>query len=133
MCYYNVGFSCVSNRCQCATNYYWTGSVCHIYMTYGQSCSSYLCNPSFNLTCSSGSGTGCSCPNTYGISVCDCDATKYWSGSACVTRSTYGESCPTGNTYNCYKGKYLICSGGTCVCANSNYYWVPALSMCSKY
>ena len=107
MCYYNVGLSCVSNQCQCATNYYWTGSVCHIYQTYGQSCSSYLCNPSLSLTCSSGGGTGCSCPNTYGNSICDCDATEYWSGSTCVTRSTYGGSCPTGQNYNCYSGKYF--------------------------
>ena len=100
-------------------------------MTYGQSCTTFLCNPNFSLTCSSGGGTGCSCPTGYGGSTCDCTSTQYWTGSACTARSTFGQTCPTGQNYNCLSGLNLICSGGSCVCLNSNYYWTG--SSCREY
>jgi hypothetical protein len=62
-------------------------------MTYGEECDWYQCNPSQGLTCSSGYGTGCFCPNNNGGSVCDCLTTQYWSGSACTARVGPGTAC----------------------------------------
>ena len=101
------------------------------YQTYGQSCSVYQCNPSLFLTCPS-SPNGCTCPTYMSANVCDCPTNKYWSGSTCVDRSSYTGPCPTLENYNCYSGKNLICSGGTCACIDSSYFWDATSSTCSK-
>lgn len=102
------------------------------YMTYTDSCSSYLCNPNYGLTCSS-TANSCQCPSNMATYHCDCATTQYWNGARCVERSTYNNACPTLQNYNCYSGKNMICSGGTCLCVNSDYYWVSALDSCSKF
>ena len=131
-CLYNSGLTCISFVCICDdANTYWDGSICRTYQTYYQSCSSYLCNPNYGLTCSS-TANSCQCPTSMSSNYCDCPTTKYWNGALCVDRSTYNGACPTLQNYNCYSGKNLICSGGICDCLNSNYYWVSAIAACRK-
>ena len=101
-------------------------------MTYTELCSSYLCNPNYGLTCSS-TANSCQCPSNMALYRCDCATTQYWNGARCVERSTYNNACPTLQNYNCYSGKNMICSGGTCLCVNSDYYWVSALDSCSNF
>ena len=94
------------------------------YKNYTDSCDSvYLCDYRLNLVCSSGSGTGCSCPNTLGASKCDCNQTQYWTGSKCTDRVTYNAAC--NNTYQCLANIGLTCSTGTnkCACALTTTYW----------
>ena len=91
-------------------------------MTYGEACSTYLCNPSQNLTCSSGTGTGCSCPNTYGANICDCATSQYWNGTSCSSaRVTYGSACT--QSYQCLYNTGLTCVGGVCTCDTANNFW----------
>ena len=149
MCLSGIGLYCdtTSSTCQCSSIYsYWASSFCRKlfftnlkylkklrnrpvlkepYQTYGQTCSSILCNPYAGLICPS-TATGCSCPTTLSASYCDCPATQYWDTAAllCVNRVSYSVSCPTGQNYNCISGLNLICSGGVCTCLNSNYSWV---------
>ena len=93
------------------------------YATYGAVCSSILCDPLYQLVCSSGSGTDCQCPNTYGANYCDCPSTKYWDSSAlvCTDRITVNGTCS--NTYQCLYSTGLTCSGGQCKCTATNNYW----------
>ena len=53
--------------------------------TYGETCNDWTvpCDYSLELMCSTGGGTGCSCPNTYSGGYCDCPTTKYWNGTKC--------------------------------------------------
>ena len=98
-------------------------------MTYGEACSIFLCNPTKNLVCSSGTGTDCSCPNTYGASVCDCTTLQYWNGLQCVNRVTFNAGCL--HSYDCLYNTGLTCVGGVCTCATANTYWTG--TECRKY
>lgn len=131
-CLYGSGMTCISGVCGCAdSNTYWDGSICRTYQTYNQPCSTYQCNfNNYGLICSS--ANACICPTSMSGSYCDCGPTQYWNGAKCTARSTYGGSCPTLQNYNCYSGKNLICSGGVCVCINSNYYWDATAQTCCK-
>ena len=90
-------------------------------MTYGQACITYLCNPTQGLTCSSGTGTDCSCPNTYGANICDCTTSQYWNGLQCVARVTFNAGCL--HSYDCLYNTGLTCAAGVCACATVNTYW----------
>jgi hypothetical protein len=102
-----AGFECQNagrmSVCECPTNEYWDGSACRKILaklfyfdaiiifnleklrTYGDTCSDWNppCDYSIGLVCSTGGGTGCSCPNTYGANFCDCPITKFWNGTFC--------------------------------------------------
>ena len=119
-------------------------------MTYGQSCSTYLCNPNFGLTCSGGSGAAC--PNSYGANICDCTSSQYWTGSACASKSSWGGSCSTRGDCQCvqgifffriylrclflqelkpFKGVGLSCQGNQCLCpSGSQWFWSPYSTKC---
>ena len=90
-------------------------------MTYGEKCDWYFCNPSQGLTCSSGYGAGCFCPNNYGGSVCDCITSQYWTGSVCTTRVGFGSFCSA--DYMCLYNTGLTCVSSQCTCALANTYW----------
>ena len=96
-------------------------------MTYGESCSTYSCNPSFSLTCSSGTGTDCNCPTTYGGNTCDCDTTRYWNGTFCALRQTNGSFCTATKDYMCTYNVGLTCPSGTCICATTGTYWTGSV------
>ena len=92
------------------------------FMTYGQSCSTFLCNPNLSLTCSTGSGTGCSCPTTYGANICDCNTSSFWNGTSCIaTRISFNSPCT--QSYQCLLNTGLTCVGGVCSCATADTYW----------
>ena len=96
-------------------------------MTYGESCSLYSCNPSKSLTCSSGTGTGCNCPTTYGGNTCDCDTTRYWDGTTCALRIAYSFGCTATKDYMCTYNVGLTCPSGTCTCATTGTYWTGSV------
>ena len=122
-------------RCVCDNvNTFWdsASSYCRTKQTYSESCSTYPCNSNYGLTCSS--ANACVCPTSMSGSYCDCPSTQYWNGGKCVNRATKDENCPTLQNYNCYTSKNLICSGGTCQCIDSNYYWdSSAQTCCNKF
>ena len=69
-------------KCNCATNYTWSGSAC-------------TCGSSFKYSCSGtgyNGGSGTACGGKY-IS-CDCSTYYTWNGSACVHTHSY--VCPSG-------------------------------------
>ena len=90
-----------------------------IYMNYQEPCTTYLCNPSLYLTCSTTQTLGCSCSS--GQTVCDCISTHYWNGAACVPN------------YSCYSSVSVPCSSGSCSCVNINKYWVGSICCKNKY
>ena len=96
-------------------------------MTYGESCSTFSCNPNYGLQCG---GTGCSCPTTQGGSICDCPTSKYWTGSICTNRVGYLSSCSA--NYMCLYGSGLTCVGSQCICATANTYFYSPSSQCGK-
>ena len=99
-------------------------------MTYGQSCSAYLCDPKLNLTCSTGSGTGCNCPINLGGSNCDCPPSSFWNGTACTaTIISFNSSCT--QSYECLFNTSLTCVSGKCTCATANTYWTG--TQCCNY
>ena len=83
-------------------------------MNYQESCSTYQCNPSLLLTCSTIQINGCGCSS--GQSLCDCISTHYWNGYACVPN------------YSCYSSVGVPCNSGSCTCgSNLNKYWVGSI------
>lgn len=65
--------------------------------------------------------------------MCDCDATRFWDGTTCSVRSTYGGACVTtsGNTnYACKANSNLQCSFGQCVCLTPYPTWNAASGVC---
>ena len=100
------------------------------YATYNESCSTYTCYPGKNLVCSSGSGTGCSCPATLGGGYCDCPSTMYWDGTTCATRLLNGSYC-TGD-YQCKISGGLVCSSNACACSSASTYWDSTSATCRK-
>jgi len=129
-CYFESGLSCINSQCIDAcpnANTYWDVSSCRTYQTYNQPCSSYKCNPSYGLICSS--SNACQCPTSMSGSYCDCSSTQYWNGNQCVERSTFGGSCL--QDYNCYNGKNLFCNGVICDCVSADYFWAADLNSCS--
>lgn len=69
-------------KCNCSTNYVWSGSAC-------------VCDSSFKYSCSGSgysSGSGTFCGGKY--KSCNCASLYSWTGSACVHTHSY--SCPSG-------------------------------------
>jgi hypothetical protein len=149
MCTANVGLICntTSNLCKCdSAHKYWDTSVSYCrkkifklylidfilpinfykgtYATYSASCTSILCDPLYELICSTGTGNDCQCPTLNGGSTCDCPSTKYWDSSAsiCKVRVTVNSVCSF--SYQCLYSTGLTCSGGRCLCTATNNYWV---------
>ena len=89
-----------------------------------------LCDTSAGLVCNTTSASGCSCPTTLNINICDCPITKYWDGSKCVFRGTYGDFCT--QTYMCTANVGLICNAtsNVCKCDSAHKYWDTSVSYC---
>jgi len=71
-------------KCNCSTNYVWSGSAC-------------VCDSAFKYTCSGtgySSGSGASCGGKY--KSCNCSTYYSWNGSACAHVHSY--VCPSGYT-----------------------------------
>ena len=69
-------------KCNCSTNYVWSGSAC-------------VCDSAFKYTCSGtgySSGSGASCGGKY--KSCNCSTYYSWNGSACTHTHSY--TCPSG-------------------------------------
>jgi len=69
-------------KCNCSTNYVWSGSAC-------------VCDSSFKYSCSGtgySSGSGASCGGKY--KSCNCSTYYSWNGSACAHVHSY--VCPSG-------------------------------------
>lgn len=99
-CRSDLGLSCESNLCQCdSLSHYWDSTVCTLYQTYGQACSSsILCDPHKNLVCSSTNLN------------CSCNSTMYYNSStlSCNHKKSLGEPCV--NDYECNELDRLFCS-----------------------
>ena len=89
-----------------------------------------LCDTSAGLVCNTTAASGCSCPTTLNINICDCPITKYWDGSKCVFRGTYGDYCT--QTYMCTANVGLICNAtsNVCKCDSAHKYWDTSVSYC---
>ena len=91
-----------------------------------------LCDFSAGLVCHTTSASGCSCPTTLNMNICDCPITKYWDGSKCVFRGTYGDYCT--QTYMCTANVGLVCNSTSnlCKCDSPHKYWDTTVSYCRK-
>ncbi|CAF0938100.1 unnamed protein product [Brachionus calyciflorus] len=125
--------------CQCPSGSYWTGSTCSPIKTYNQSCDAWNipCDYTKNFKClQDGSGTSCltsysgfrcTCISTEYLSAgscgnvtdlkCVCEKTKFWNGSQCVDKKTFGITC--NNQCQCISS--LICYV-TCNCGPNAFY-----------
>ena len=71
-------------KCNCSTNYVWSGSAC-------------VCDSAFKYTCSGtgySSGSGVACGGKY--KSCNCSTYYSWNGSSCVHTHSY--VCPSGSS-----------------------------------
>ena len=105
------------------------------YKTYAMACNTVnlLCDTSAGLVCNTTSASGCSCPTTLNINICDCPITKYWDGSKCIFRGTYGDYCT--QTYMCTANVGLNCNttSNLCKCDSAHKYWDTSVSYCRKF
>lgn len=97
--------------------YYYDGTRCTIYATYGQTCAAATYGPFCNtvvdsLVCS---GTTCTCSA----------ATTFYNGSSCVSYISVGFACTASS--QCQTNAY--CSSGICTCSSS-YYFNTATGSC---
>ena len=99
-----------TGTCSCdSTYYYYDGTRCTLYATYGQSCAAATFGPfcdtvSAALICSA--------------SVCNCSSTSFYNGSSCVLYINAGFACTASS--QCETNSY--CSSGICTCSSSYYF-----------
>lgn len=99
-----------TGTCSCdLTYYYYDGTRCTLYATYGQSCAATAFGPFCNtvssaLICSAG--------------VCTCPSTTYYNNSACVAYTNVGFPCTSSSQCETNSN----CSSGVCTCLSSYYF-----------
>ncbi|CAF0859354.1 unnamed protein product, partial [Brachionus calyciflorus] len=121
------GLSCSSGVCRCTNSgNYWDSTNCVPKLGYGISCQ-FQVTTMTNSQCDERPNLYLVClatPYTTNTYTCRCPSTMRWSGSACVTKSTYKGSCVNGVDTDCQDYNGLICNtfNNTCLCPITKYW-----------
>ena len=94
--------------------------------TYSVACQySFQCNQTVNLTCPTVS-TGCNCPTSSTVGICDCQLGTFWDGQRCVDVHVFNGTCP--GQYACKAN--LVCYLGHCICPGNMVWNSPTNCTC---
>lgn len=129
-CSMSSGLYCTLSLCSCNATYFWSTTLAQCVQTFGytEPCTATnMCQTQYNLFCQT-TASDCNCPTTSVVGMCDCPNTRFWDGTTCSTRNTFGGSCVA--AYACTANSNLQCSFGLCQCLTPFPTWNSVTSKC---